>query len=494
MDLQGGSTPLVSHNPDFTSLYNVGNGEIVMLTQFEAPQPSSVYMVGLKQDDTTGQLTVTSTTPVDFSKYGGVWDLCAGQKTPWNSHLGGEEYEPEAKFITSEATSVMTVGNTTTSLQALDSGSYSGIVEYARYFGLYVTNTTTIQELRNVFNPYLYGYAIEVIPQPGGKYTATKWFTTGRNAKELAYVMPDNKTIYISDDGERTALFKVVLDKAGDMSSSSIYISKFTQKSDVNGGDFGITWIKLGSATQAQLQSIIDGKPAFGSIFEYTNPSSGACPSGFTSINSGSIGQQCLKLKPGMETAAAFLEPRRYGAMLGGTSEFSKMEGFTFSPKRNQAYVAITDVRRGMENNKDKGADSTKYDIGGPNDIRLPYNPCGCVYSFTVDATYNLVGMTGILCGNPVTGDPKNTCDLNGIANPDNLALLDAQNLLLIGEDTTEGHQNDVMWTYNLDTKQMVRVLSSPYGAEVTGVDYFPKIGSGKWDYLTAIIQHPYGE
>lgn len=35
--------------------------------------------------------------PVDWSALGGLWNPCAGSRTPWGSHLGGEEYEPDAR-------------------------------------------------------------------------------------------------------------------------------------------------------------------------------------------------------------------------------------------------------------------------------------------------------------------------------------------------------------------------------------------------------------
>ena len=50
-----------------------------------------------------------------------------------------------------------------------------------------------------------------------------------------------------------------------------------------------------------------------------------------------------LKLKPGKEKAAAFLETRRYAAMLGATTEFNKMEGVTLNEKDNKVYIAISD-------------------------------------------------------------------------------------------------------------------------------------------------------
>lgn len=52
--------------------------------------------------------------------------------------------------------------------------------------------------------------------------------------------MPDNKTVYATDDGTNTAFWKFVADKPGDMSSGTLYGAKFFQTSDINYGDFEI--------------------------------------------------------------------------------------------------------------------------------------------------------------------------------------------------------------------------------------------------------------
>jgi hypothetical protein len=75
----------------------------------------------------------------------------------------------------------------------------------------------------------------------------------------------------------------------------------------------------------------------------------------------------------------------------------------------------------------------------------------------------------------------------------------------LIGEDsdwlassTSAGiasskiHRNDVLWAYDLKNSKLTRILSSPVGAEVTSPMYYRNING--WDYITAVIQHPYNE
>ena len=46
--------------------------------------------------------------------------------------------------------------------------------------------------------------------------------------------------------------------------------------------------------------------------------------------------------------------------------------------------------------------------------------------------------------------DENNVCDLKSIGNPDGIGLMDEFDTLLIAEDATSAHQNDVAWAYNL--------------------------------------------
>ncbi|WOE69395.1 PhoX family protein [Hydrogenimonas thermophila] len=236
-------------------------------------------------------------------------------------------------------------------------------------------------------------------------------------------------------------------------------------------------------------------------IFETADANEdGSCPTGFTSINT-TTGHECLKVKSGKEKEAAFLESRRYAAMLGATSEFRKMEGITYDADSKRLYMSISQIAKGMEDNKKYGEPNDSYDKGGRNDIRLEYNDCGAVYALDIESNsiseYAVKNMYGIVAGIPKEYDENssyanNSCDINGIASPDNLSYITNENILLIGEDTS-GHQNDLIWAFNTKTgKLQDRIASTPYGSETTSVYWQPNING--FSYINFVTQHPFGE
>jgi hypothetical protein len=96
---------ITSPNPDFSSLH-VRNQTVYGLHQFESPSPAAFYSVEYTQNASTGALSPKKFTPVDFSAWGGLWVPCAGSMTPWGTHAGGEEYEPDGKSSISDSRDV----------------------------------------------------------------------------------------------------------------------------------------------------------------------------------------------------------------------------------------------------------------------------------------------------------------------------------------------------------------------------------------------------
>jgi hypothetical protein len=66
------------------------------------------------------------------------------------------------------------------------------------------------------------------------------------------------------------------------------------------------------------------------------------------------------------------------------------------------------------------------------------------------------------------------------------------QGILLIGEDSGDGHQNDAIWAYDIEADALTRIATTPYGAETTSLYSYPEIGD--FGYIVGVVQHPYGE
>ncbi|MBN2816589.1 MAG: choice-of-anchor I family protein [Campylobacterales bacterium] len=478
-----GTNDGVGSGLDYSSILQKNN-KLYLVSQFEC-QVGAMYKAELAQDTTTGALSVKDNTLEFISQKDGFGGFvhCAGQRTPWESHLGSEEYETNARFVEEDA-------NATTGL--------TGSKYYDETAKFWQGDATKM-------SPYYYGWTPEITIDANGSAVYTKHYAMGRMSHELSYVMPDRKTVYLSDDGTNVGLFMFVADKAEDLSAGTLYAAKWNQNSDADGGRADLSWVKLGHATNAEIKAILDADnniatndaPLFSDIFTTEEPQNGACAT-LTSVNT-SAGHECLEVKAGQEKLAAFLEPRRYAAYLGATTEFRKEEGITFSADHNKLFVAMSEVAKGME-------DDSSSDVGGNNDIRLAKNSCGAVYALDVASTtqkdsvggdiesaYVVNNMYSIINGIPKTYDATseyagNKCDVNGISNPDNVTYLKGSNLLFIGEDTSS-HINNMIWAYDIENGSLVRTFTTPLGAETTSPFWYENING--YGYMTAVTQHP---
>jgi len=482
----------ISNRNDYTNLFTIDNKHFI-LNQFE-DRPGAIYLTEVEQNPISGILTPLNTKSIDLSKVRGGWVFCGGMKTAWNSFLSGEEYDPDAE-----------------KWQPSSGKLGDNFEKMADYFE---QNPLTA-------NPYDYGWMVETkILNKSGETSVAKHYSMGRFAHELGYVLPDNKTVYLTDDGNNTGFFMFVADKENDLNSGSLYAAKWVQTSEENGGAANIEWIALGHSSSDEInQFILDKKPTFQDMFDKAPVQSNqSCPEGFKSVNSGGYKphsdgnfRECLKIKPGMDKIASRLETRRYAAMLGATTEFNKLEGLEFDPQTQTLFLSMSYLEKGTENFKKYGKLDQKYDEGGYNDIKLPFNRCGGLYALefhdraTLGTTYAAKSIKGFVMGNMTqtlnsnsklpaySGNlEKNGCDINGLANPDNLAMIPNSRTLLIAEDTDEGHQNDAVWALDLDSKKLTRVMTGVYGSEMTSLSVVPNLNG--FSYIFAVVQHPFGE
>jgi secreted PhoX family phosphatase len=489
--------PMASDAPDGNSLIVIpgfrakdprrANG-LALVTQFEYREvppnypavttyesywsrlPAAMWLSRLDQDKRSGALELTAYEGIDFSGVKGGWIHCASSLTPWNTHLSSEEYEPDAKVRQGVAPKAAGSDDTT------DINGFS-----AAWFG----NAATA-------NAYDYGLLPEVKVRRDGTTSVVKHRALGRFARELADVQADGRTVYMGDDGAYTGLFLFVADEKNDLSEGTLYAGKWTQTSDLNGGAATLSWIRLGHADDEELQALVDGGIGFADMFDVSNVD--PVDPTYKKVRT-YTGTEWLRLKPGMAKAAAFLETRRYAALLGATTEFAKMEGISHNEADGKAYVVISRIEGGMLASASDPQD----------DVRLARNDGGAIYELALAAGQRDTGGQPIpsrLVATTMASIPEllggwlggakdaegNRCLQDKVCGPDNIKFSEGMRTLFVGEDTSR-RNNNYVWAFNVDTRKLSRILSVPMYAEATGLQVVDDANG--FSYLMSNFQHP---
>ncbi|MDB5999170.1 MAG: alkaline phosphatase [Rhizobacter sp.] len=466
-----------SDSPDGTSLLSLANptvtgikGKAVFaVVQFEyctrdlagvstyGMLPSPIAVLTLDQDQATGALTLVKYHNVDMSKLHGLWITCGASLSPWNTHLSSEEYEPNASF---------------------PDATFKGFS-------------------KNVFgdeakaNPYHYGHLPEVTVNPDGTGTAKKHYCMGRISHELVQVMPDSKTVLMGDDYTNGGLFMFIADKEKDLSAGTLYVAKVGAgfSLDTAGAGAALSWINLGHATSAEIETLANTLKA-ADIMSVLLADPGDAT--YTKMFCDGVANW-VKLVPGMEKAAAFLETHRYANLKGASMGFTKLEGTTVNIKDKVAYSALQNIQGSMV----KGNAAWRESVGLTVDKALV---AGGVFAHDLKGGQKDIAGAAIasewvpaltkafLLGEDITADALgNTANPDKIGNPDNLKFSEKMRTLFIGEDSGS-HVNNFLWAYNIDTKQLSRLLSVPAGGEATGLHAVDEING--WTYIMSNFQH----
>ncbi|MDB5908137.1 MAG: alkaline phosphatase, partial [Massilia sp.] len=451
-----------SDAPDGTSLLTVANAKVTgvkgntvfAVVQFEYTTwaqdgltsmygrlPSPIAVLTLDQDAATGKLTLVKYHNVDTSSVAGLWITCGASLSPWGTHLSSEEYEPNAFTAATD----------------------SQFKAFSK--NLYGSDTAA--------NPYNYGHLPEVTVNLDGTASIKKHYCLGRISHELVQVMPDNRTVFMGDDATNSGYFVFVADKEKDLSAGSLYVAKVGAgfSLDPAAAAAPLTWIKLGSATSAEIKKlatllkatdIMDVKSADPADATYTK----VAANGRT---------EWIKLVPGMEKAAAFLETHRYAALVGASMGFTKMEGTTVNIKDKIAYSALQNCQGSMVagnalNVVGNGVSIPKaLDAGAVMMLNLKGGVKDTL-GVAINSEWMPVDTKALLTGEDIAADALgNTANPDKVANPDNLKFSEKMRTLFIGEDSSQ-HVNNFLWAYNVDTKVLSRVMSIPAGGESTGL------------------------
>ncbi len=176
-------------NPDFNGFIATSDTEGYLYTNWES-YPGGMSRLKMSKD-TKGKWSVTEAMMVNFDGVHGTAANCFGSVSPWGTPLTSEEW-----IVNSSVTS-------TTDASWNDPAD---------------TRTDGIEALvaPDFPNPYRYGYIAEVQNPTSASPDVVKHFTIGRYEHENSVVMPDERTVYSSQDDTGGVLFKFIADHPKD--------------------------------------------------------------------------------------------------------------------------------------------------------------------------------------------------------------------------------------------------------------------------------------
>jgi hypothetical protein len=455
--VEGGKVPGVKGNTVFAVVQFEYTSRAYDGTDMYGKLPSPIAVLTFDQNPQSGELTLVQYSPVNSSDAHGLWITCAASLSPWNTHLSSEEYEPDAAT--------------------------------AKTSDEFRTYSQSLYGDPDKANPYHYGHLPEVVVNADGTGVLKKHFCLGRISHELVQVMPDQRTTLMGDDATNGGLFMFIADRPADLSSGNLYVAKVHQRKGVDldkGGQFDLEWVHLGHATSSEIKELADSL-TFADIMDIAHED--PKDTSFSHIRR-SGKEEWVRVKPGMEKAAAFLETHRYAPLVGGTLAFTKMEGTTVNAKDKIGYSAMSYIYKSMSD--------------GKNPIKVDQIKAGAVYAWPMkggqkDTKGNAIHSDWVpvtfaavpeLIGRDLKTPDEigNTADVDRIANPDNIKFSERMRTLFVGEDSGN-HVNNFLWAYNVDTRKLTRILSCPAGAESTGLHAVDDMNG--FAYIMSNFQHP---
>lgn len=451
---------------DFNGYIPTGANTGYLYTNWEF-YPGGMSRMAMTKDPDSGMWTVSDAEMLDFGVYGTIAN-CFGSVSPWGTPLTSEEW--------GNAGDNTHIWNDPTLGDAWPAASRNNLAKYID------SSVDDAVEATTFPNTYRYHYIVEITNPTDGdvdNVVPVKHYAMGRYEHENSTVMPDQRTVYLSQDSTDGVFFKFVADVAGDLSAGTLYAAKLTQDAGSNEPattGFDIEWIELASGNNAEIETWIAeydsvdfdsfeaGKSSYLTDADAIAWASGdanypsfddvyqpAVDAGYEDANT--YGGLVTAGEP-MDDRIAFLESRKAARAMGATAEWRKFEGISVNVKRaeeavegtdliadeavEEAYVyfAISDIDRGM--------------IDGEGDIQLNsrVKDCGGIYRMPLLAGYDGNRIEPVIMGATYRSslDGAETCDVDGLSQPDNVIVMD-DGRILIGEDG--GQTNNTLWMYD---------------------------------------------
>jgi secreted PhoX family phosphatase len=425
--------------PDFNGFIQTGEGKGYLFTNWEM-YPGGMSRMAIEKD-THGSWKVTDAMMLDFDGVHGTAANCFGSVTPWNTPLTSEEWIVDS--------TVSSTTNPNWNNPALVTTDMIG----------YMWQLTA----PDAPNPYRYGYIAEVQNPTASEPNVVKHYALGRYEHENATVMPDGKTVYLSQDDTGGVLFKFVADTPEDLSSGTLYGAKLKQ--DVGQNDpattgFDVSWVELGHGDNAMIEAwiadfdgigtdqFVEGETSYMTMADVEAWANGAAT--YPTVANG--GGKVTAGEP-MDNRAVFLESRQAARLKGATAEWRKLEGISINTKRAQEAIEGVntidgeDVREAYVYLAIADLDNTLIDNEGDIQLSSRVKDCGGVYRAKLEAGYNISRIEPLVMGSTYRSSLSGAarCDVDQLSQPDNVIVMD-DGRIIIGEDGFQ--ENNTLWLY----------------------------------------------
>ena len=438
--LDGEELVLENDMPDFNGFISTAEGEGYLFSNWEE-LPGGMSRMKVEKDE-FGMWEVKEAMMLDFSPVWGTAANCFGSMSPWGTPLTSEEWV------------VNSAVDTTTSPSWNNPEAVSTDARLGRMWQMTAPDAP---------NPYNYGYIAEVTEPLADEPVIVKHFTMGRYEHENSTVMPDGKTVYLSQDDTGGVLFKFVADTAEDLSAGTLYGAKLTQDAGQNDPattGFAVEWVELASGDNMTIRAWIDEYNGIGTD-DYVDGQSSyitmadvqAWVDGDATYPTVEAGGSSVTAGQPMDDRVAFLESRAAARLKGATAEWRKLEGISINQKRAQEAVEGVDTIEGEVVDNAylyigiADIDNTMIDDEGDMQLSARVKDCGGVYRAKLEEGYNISRIEPVVMGgtyrSSLTGAER--CDVEQLSQPDNVVVMN-DGRILIGEDGFQ--ENNTLWMY----------------------------------------------
>ena len=512
----------MGYNPDCNRLIptNEEETEGYLFTNFEQ-SPGDVSRMPVSQnDDGTWEADLENTQNLsnteELRSIGGTRINCYGDISPWNTYLSAEEeyshprtapYATVSEFLDGSdgpdkrgAAQFYNRPNPSGIQSAVDEyygddswyvqGAFAlaGIELQAYYLGAEAVDApsdlsgdvdleTSLKPITGPYpNPYRYGKIVDFREPTAETPQPVKYHVMGRAAFECPDVQADEKTVYLTSDGDNKALYKFVADQPipsyddpMDV-AGTLYVARVTNDQaarDLPPAEvpLELEWLPMGHASNDEVESWIaeydhvdqvcyleqhaetDWRKDLRAALEEADKT--VIESGNRSyISDEDIVEWARQYEQngpdGVDEdlrRVPFLETRAAAKEIGATVEFRKAEGIDSrdgAGPGDWVYVGISELNTGMAN----GPDTPK---GG---IDMDHVDGGVVYRGQLEDDYNLSTLHPVIVG-PDATDPADVAN-DALVNVDNVFALEDGRVLCCEDADQYGrsYPNDCMYVY----------------------------------------------